>query len=744
MLKSNKQKKVFINFAATLMINISTPERFINKSAKDSMTIRKIYGIVAAMTLSLLGLIGVQLYWIDTAIHVKEERFAQNVTEALGVCVHSVEVQESARALTEEIAKKDTIADKPSIKPKKKIRKKNEFQAPEMVETQTYPPMHQIRMPRVFIPPIPKEITTRPLSPRSPLVFTKIHQSNDGEQTTQSNTNINYGFSSQSNDAHSVTSYNYNNNVFAVQQLNEMQAQNSTKQRVASLSAQLKRRDTIINGKLHRLQRINDSLNRIITINGDKNTIRIATQNGQYTLNSSDGYSILYSVKDSTNRNSSRDKNEEIVKKVMLHLEESEPEFWMNVEDSEILPTPDKPIQHSRFSKPKTPKTHRKLTSTAEKIQEVVSRKVNLDDAIATKLMCEIQDPKTIQQRVAATALDSLLKKQLREKGILLQCEYAVILDKNDSVLMANTPEVRTETKKSHYAAAMFPNDIIPKNYSLRVFFPNQKSYILESLWALMASSGVFLSIIIATFGFTVVAFVRQKKLSDMKTDFINNMTHEFQTPIATISLASEALRDGSIAANEDRRSRFVNVIFDENKRLGKQVELILQAAALEKGKYTINLKEVDIHQMVLLAVQHISMQVEKKGGNIYCNLDAIRSISYADEAHISNILHNLLDNACKYSHNIPEIIVNTSSSSEGITISIEDNGIGMSRDQQKRAFERFYRVPTGNRHDVKGFGLGLSYVRSMVEAHGGNVSVQSELGKGSIFKVFLPFKNIM
>ncbi|MBI3259167.1 MAG: HAMP domain-containing histidine kinase [Ignavibacteriae bacterium] len=729
----------------------STPVHFINKSVKDSMTIRKIYCIVAAMTLSLLGLIGVQLWWIDTAINVKEARFTQNVTEALGVCVHSVEVQESARALTEEITKKDTIAAAPTIKLKKKARKRNEFHAPEMVDTPTYPPMHQIKMPRVFIPPLPNEIQNHPLSPRSPLVFTRIHQSNGTEQYAQSNTDVNSGYTSQNNDEHSVTAFNYNNNLLATQQLNEQQSLNLNQQRFRNSRSQLKSRDTIIGGKIHKLQKINDSLNRIITINGDKNSIRIATQNGQYTLNSSNNYSILYSVKDSESHNAAiahstttRDKNEEIVKKVMLHLEESEPEFWMNVEDPEVPPAPELDIQYSHFTKQKAQKVHRKLTATAEKIQNVVSRKVDLDNAIATKLMCEIQDPKTIQQRVAATALDSLLKKQLREKGILLQCEYAVILDKNDSVLMANTPDVRTETKKSHYAAAMFPNDIIPKNYSLRVFFPNQKSYILESLWALMATSGVFLSIIIATFGFTVVAFVRQKKLSDMKTDFINNMTHEFQTPIATISLASEALRDGSIASNEDRRSRFVNVIFDENKRLGKQVELILQAAALEKGKYTINLKEIDIHQIVLSAVQHISMQVEKKGGNIYCHLDAIRSISHADEAHISNILHNLLDNACKYSHNIPEIIVTTTGSVEGITISIQDNGIGMTRDQQKRAFERFYRVPTGNRHDVKGFGLGLSYVRSMVEAHGGNVSVQSELGKGSIFKVFLPFKNII
>ncbi len=734
------------------MLSRANVHHFIYKSETDIMTTRRIYGIVAAMTISLLGLIAVQLYWIDTAIRVKEEGFAQNVGDALGVCVRSVEVQESARALTEEFTKKDTVAVEPAQKPKKKARKKIEFHPPEIVEAPPAPPsplLHQINNHSVFVPPQPIEFSTRLQTSRKPFVFTKINQTNNSRQYNQSNKTTPADYTDEQPDVHSVASYNYNNNIYnsnivTNQSHQELSKFNLDLQHHQNAQTRTRRKDTIINGKLHKLQRINDSLNKIITINGSSNSIRIATQNGQFTLKSSDGFSILYATKDSSMHRAVREKNE-IVKNVMLRLEQTEPEFWLNMEDEELPQIPEEEeVYYRKTNKPKAPKPHRKATQSAEKIEKVVSRKVDQFSAIAAKLVCEISDPKTIQQRVAATTLDTLLKKQLREKGILLQCEYAVILDKNDSVLMANTPEVRPETRKSHYTAAMFPNDIIPKNYSLRVFFPNQKSYILDSLWALMASSGVFLSIIIATFGFTVIALVRQKKLSDMKTDFINNMTHEFQTPIATISLASEALRDGSIAANEDRRSRFVNVIFDENKRLGKQVELILQAAALEKGKFSINLKQIDIHQIVLSAVQHISMQVEKKGGDIYCHLNALRSISYADEAHISNILHNLLDNACKYSPATPEIIVTTDSSTEGISISIQDNGIGMTRDQQKRAFERFYRVPTGNRHDVKGFGLGLSYVRSMVEAHSGTVSVQSELGKGSTFKVFLPFRNAL
>jgi signal transduction histidine kinase len=702
------------------------------------MTIRRIYGIVAAMLISLMGLIAVQLYWIDTAIHVKEERFAQNVGDALGICVRSVEVQESARALTEEFTKKDSLSITTPIEKPKKKRKKNEFHPPEIVQTpisSAVPPIRHVENPRVFIsPPPPVEISSRPSSypSRSPLVFTQIRQNNGTQHSNQSTVVSTSEYSSGNVVVNSGNLDGRNNGVALNQQLTELAALNSR--------LQFQRKDTLTRFKLKKLQRLHDSLGGVITIGGGNNSIKIATQNGQFTLNGTNGFSVFYSAKDSLNHRAVTEKNQ-IVKNVMLHLERTEPDAWLDVEAYPETPTPDEPEISSKKSKFTTPKIHRKRTFSAEKTQ-TVTRKVDQISEVVAKVVCEINDKKTIQQRVAATTLDSSLKKQLRDKGILLQCEYAVILDKNDSVLMANTPEVRPETKKSHYAASMFPNDIIPKNYSLRVFFPNQKSYILESLWALMASSGIFLSIIIATFGFTVIALVRQKKLSDMKTDFINNMTHEFQTPIATISLASEALRDGSIAANEERRSRFVNVIFDENKRLGKQVQLILQAAALEKGKFSINLKEIDIHQMVVSAVQHISMQVEKKGGNIYCHLEALRSLAYADEAHISNILHNLLDNACKYSPNEPEIVVFTRNTKEGIVVAIKDNGIGMTREQQKRAFERFYRVPTGNRHDVKGFGLGLSYVKTMIEAHGGSVCVQSELGKGSEFEIFLPFRN--
>jgi two-component system phosphate regulon sensor histidine kinase PhoR len=700
-----------------------------------SMTTRRIYTIVAAMSIALLGLIGVQLYWIDTAIHVKEERFAQNVTDALGGIIHTLEVQESARAVSKELTPKDTVNVLSPSKPPGKIKK------------------------RIPVPPSPPEIAVRPTSPQSPRgkhADAYYGQSSNlpveitSRALSQSNKNAHLftqiNQSDRNNTAHREQiradrqfSYPSNNAVFAWTSSAMEQQMHEQSQAMTTYTRHKTKKATEIRTNVKRIQIDSDSLGKVFSFGGSNTSFQIRTSNGRIVIGNALGRTPTRSdVKDSLQQ-CVNSQNSNIVQNVILQLEQNEPDLWMNIDEEEEA---EEPEEAEHCTKPQTRKAP-KLATSSEKAKKV-SRKVKQFSDVAVKLVCELSDIKTLQQRVQQSTLDSLLQQNMRNKGILLNCEYAILLEKNDSVLLANTPTVRQETKESVYTATMFPNDILPKHYSLRVFFPDQKSYILQSLWALMASSGVFLSIIIGTFGFTVIALVRQKKLTDLKTDFINNMTHEFQTPIATISLASEALRDETIAANEDRRARFVNVIFDENKRLGKQVELILQAAALEKGKFTINRREMDVHQTVLSAVQHISMQVEKKGGNIFCNLDALRSYIFADEAHISNILHNLLDNANKYSPVEPQITVSTHSAKDGIVISIQDNGIGMNRDQQRRVFERFYRVPTGNRHDVKGFGLGLSYVKSMVEAHGGRVCVQSELGKGSRFELFLPYQGFI
>jgi two-component system phosphate regulon sensor histidine kinase PhoR len=254
-----------------------------------------------------------------------------------------------------------------------------------------------------------------------------------------------------------------------------------------------------------------------------------------------------------------------------------------------------------------------------------------------------------------------------------------------------------------------------------------------------MASSLLFILIIMISFLWMIRSFLEQKKLSEMKTDFINNMTHEFKTPIATISLASEALKDADVHKSASRLERLATVISDENKRLEAQVERVLQMARLERGEFKLSREPVDLHATIEHAVENVSLLLAEKGGQLQTSLEATQPVLQADKVHLTNIIYNLLDNAIKYSDGQVDVRVRTFNDNGRLMVEIDDKGIGMTQEQQKRVFEKFYRVPTGNVHNVKGFGLGLSYVKTMSEAHGGSVSVCSTPGKGSTFTVVLP-----
>ena len=226
-----------------------------------------------------------------------------------------------------------------------------------------------------------------------------------------------------------------------------------------------------------------------------------------------------------------------------------------------------------------------------------------------------------------------------------------------------------------------------------------------------------------------------------MKTDFINNMTHEFKTPIATISLAADSIMSPMVISSKDKITRFSNIIKQENKRMLSQVEKVLQMALIDKKEFTLKVSDVDMHQVIREAIENVNLQVQKRGGQITTDLQAGRPMIQGDATHLSNVIHNLLDNANKYSPEVPEISVHTRNVKGGLEVIVEDKGIGMSKEERKQIFEKFYRVPTGNLHDVKGFGLGLSYVKAITDAHEGKVSVESEPGKGSSFILFLPHK---
>lgn len=385
--------------------------------------------------------------------------------------------------------------------------------------------------------------------------------------------------------------------------------------------------------------------------------------------------------------------------------------------------------QHTKAAKP--------LVIGTDRVQSKIQ--------LLQKTMNELGEfTRPLQERVNECLVDSMIASEFSSKGLPLDFNFNVVNGENHTFMYArNNGETAVVNENSPYKAALFPNDILQKNHKLVVTFPHKTSYILSSNMGVLFSSVLFVAMIVGGFGWTLRNLNKHKKVSEMKSDFINNMTHEFKTPIATIALATDALRDPDVSANSDRVSRFIGVIKEENQRLGSQVERVLQAARLERGELALSKSEIDINDIVTCVKDSIALQVDARGGEVHCQLEADYPFVFADEMHIRNIMLNLLDNANKYTQNQPMITITTRNVQNGVMISVEDNGIGISKENQKRIFEKLYRVPTGNVHNVKGFGLGLSYVQAIVEAHAGTVTVDSEIDKGSRFDVFLPYGNL-
>jgi two-component system phosphate regulon sensor histidine kinase PhoR len=274
------------------------------------------------------------------------------------------------------------------------------------------------------------------------------------------------------------------------------------------------------------------------------------------------------------------------------------------------------------------------------------------------------------------------------------------------------------------------------------IVVPDVKSYVLQSLGWMITGSILFTLIIITAFFLTIRTLLRQKKLGDMKNDFINNMTHELKTPLATISLAVDALKSEKVLSNPEKLGYFTGMIKDENKRMNKHVESILQAAQMERQEVQLNLRELHVHDIIRNVLTNLQLQIEEKQGKVDVQLTATNDLMDADEVHLTNLINNLVDNALKYSKDDSfQLHISTKNIGKFIRITVEDHGIGMNKETLAHVFEKFYRAHTGNVHNVKGFGLGLSYVKTMAEAHGGKVKADSIVGKGSTFTVDLPLK---
>ena len=345
-----------------------------------------------------------------------------------------------------------------------------------------------------------------------------------------------------------------------------------------------------------------------------------------------------------------------------------------------------------------------------------------------------------IENKIKVKELDSLLHTELKNKGINISYEFGIYSPSHHMLVLQKTGKFTDELLKNSYKYNLYPNDIyMPAEY-LYIYFPHRETYILTHVWGILLLSALLIATLVYIFTFTINTLIRQKRLDELKSDLINNLTHEFKTPISTISIACEALKDKDLQKSPLVYEKYLNIIIDENQRLEAMAENVLQAAIIDKGFLRLYKMPLSVHQTIESVIKSINLQIENKNGIITTDFQATNDVINADATHLSGVIYNLLDNANKYSQYNPKINIRTENRDEGIIISVSDNGIGISKQNQKKIFDTLYRVPTGNVHDVKGHGLGLGYVKAIVEKHGGNISVDSDIKRGAIFKIWLPF----
>ncbi len=370
------------------------------------------------------------------------------------------------------------------------------------------------------------------------------------------------------------------------------------------------------------------------------------------------------------------------------------------------------------------------------------------------QLMMELMKPATISEKFTTFEVEEKLRKHFNANGLSdTRFEFVISSDAGgflsyDELRSRGFDRVVEDTLRNRRFVYLLQvpagsnlEGLVPEEVMM-VVVPNVKHIVFRELRWMLAGAILFTIILLAAFYVTVSALLRQKKLSEIKNDFINNMTHEFKTPLATISLAVDALRTEKVANDREKGQYFTSIIKEENRRMNKQVETILQAALMDRQEIQLSKKPVHVHAIIEQVLENFDLQLQSKGGHADIQLQAKNDEILADEVHFTNLINNLVDNAVKYSKENLRLKISTANTGRGIQVRIEDNGIGMTKESVKRIFEKFYRVHTGNLHNVKGFGLGLSYVKTIVDAHHGKIKVESSLGRGTSFIIDMPFKS--
>lgn len=378
------------------------------------------------------------------------------------------------------------------------------------------------------------------------------------------------------------------------------------------------------------------------------------------------------------------------------------------------------------------------VDSLAKKdVDKVIQKTALAKEVFADYLFKE----RPITERVEPHYIDSLIRKELAAKHIQLSYVFGIgPANPEQANKWIFTSNASIKKQKSQFVAALFPNDLHASGQFLHINFADTNGFIWQTMGLNLLGSGVLLLIMIGCFYIAMMTIIKQKKLAEIKNDFINNMTHEFKTPISTISLATQLIQEEPQAAKSESILRYLGIIKDENIRLGQQVERVLQTAQMEREEIVLKKKWVDLHALIQQVADMNAPLLQTHVGSLILHLDAEQSQVMVDEVHISNVLNNLLDNAIKYSPEAPQIEIQSRSDSQGLHVQVRDQGMGIQKEVLSAVFEPFYRVPTGNVHNVKGFGLGLSYVKKIVEAHGGHVQVSSKIGVGSTFEITIPY----
>jgi len=377
------------------------------------------------------------------------------------------------------------------------------------------------------------------------------------------------------------------------------------------------------------------------------------------------------------------------------------------------------------------------VAAKPNKVDTLIFNKQHLITEVIEE-MTSLEKGEDFHNNMNETYLDSMVSNEFNNLGIVTDFYFGIKDRITNRFILVNTGADKIDLEKTKYIISMSPNEIFASPLNLMIYIPNKFGHLLKSIWLMLALSMLFVGIIVAVYVKTLKMFLDQKKITEVKNDLINNITHEFKTPISSISLAAEALQEPQLLKESNSIERYSSIINEENNRLTKLVENLLNTAAFEKSVIELKKEQIDIY----IVINDIASKLNERMNNITITVTDSTNGSTninADIFHFRNIINNLIDNAIKYSKDVVDISINIKGANEGLEITVYDEGIGISKSNQEKIFETFYRVPTGNIHNVKGNGIGLSYVKKIVEAHSGWVKVNSKLGKGSTFTIYLP-----